>query len=269
MSYAPNFASERLLPGPPFRGCGLSADWVATDLATLGESSRRPDGQLKGTPWRRGDLQRGWKAFKKVPDSNGIPDTGDAIRIHRAMFPDLPDMEQLSTRDWRDVVSALDDKMAVSIAVRLSALPAASSMRQYTSADHQVVLYGRKRGTTTRVDPMHQQSNRYSGDTVDLGDVRAAAEAIENGLILAWVYPIEGWTAEELLWDRLQRRIRNIKDRAAETEQALEARIRALEQAQPVNCKPLVDNARAATTEKEMVELIAWADGRRIGIVQT
>ena len=43
MNYAPNFASEKLLAGPPYLGCRLSADWTATDIATRGESSRRDD----------------------------------------------------------------------------------------------------------------------------------------------------------------------------------------------------------------------------------
>lgn len=258
--YAPNFASERLLTAP-YKGCGLSSDWAATDLATLGESSRNPNGRLKLAKARRADLRRGWRAFKAKPDSNGIPDTDDLIRIHAAMFPGLPRPTEVRTRDFDDITAMLDDDMAVSIAVRLSALPASSDMRDYTSADHQVVLYGRTGSKTTRIDPMHRHSLTYTGDSVRLADVRTAARAIAGGLILAWSYPIGEWTDAARLRRRKERRIAAITSEASRTEKRLRARIAALETTMPPSDE--VKNARAAGRESAFVQVLGSVSAMR------
>ena len=263
MRYKPNFASERLLPGPPYKGCGISSDWIATDIATFGESSRLPTGRTKLKKARTADLRRGWRAFKAKPDSNGIPDTNDLERIHAGMFPDLPQPSQLFTRDMREVIEALDDGYALSIALRLSALPPSSDLRRYTAADHQVVLYGRKGGTTTRVDPMHRHSLSYTGDPVSLAEVEKAAKAIENGLILAWRYPIGGWTAEALMRKRKNRRIGVIEDQAARTETRLRQRIRELEATVPPDCADEISNARAAGRESAFVQVLESVQAMR------
>jgi hypothetical protein len=198
MSVLPYFASEKLLSGfdgqPPFKGCGLSADWAATALATDNESAF-VKGRPKGKAHRTADLKRGWRAFTRVADSNGIPDTGDMGRIHAAMFPGLPQPTAFNTRDFAEVIERLDRDFAISIALRLSALPASSPLRKYTSADHQVTLYGRRGPDTRRIDPMHDHSDKYIGEMVPLAHVKTAARAIEGGLILTWLYPIGGWTA--------------------------------------------------------------------------
>jgi hypothetical protein len=198
VSVLPYFASEKLLAGfdgqPPFKGCGISADWAATALATDNESAF-VKGRPKGKAHRTADLKRGWRAFEKVRDTNGIPDTDDAVRIHRAMFPDLPDPAQFRTRDFAEVIDRLDRGFAVSIALRLSALPASSPLRRFTSADHQATLYGRRGEQTRLIDPMHDHSDKYIGEMVPLSHVKTAARAIESGLILTWLFPIGGWTA--------------------------------------------------------------------------
>jgi hypothetical protein len=224
MSVLPYFASEKLLSGfdgqPPFKGCGLSADWAATALATDNESAF-VKGRPKGKAHRTADLKRGWRAFTRVADSNGIPDTGDMGRIHAAMFPGLPQPTAFNTRDFAEVIERLDRDFAISIALRLSALPASSPLRKYTSADHQVTLYGRRGPDTRRIDPMHDHSDKYIGEMVPLAHVKTAARAIEGGLILTWLYPIGGWTEAALRTERLRREIRD----AGILVRALESRV--------------------------------------------
>jgi len=263
MRYAPNFASEKLLPGPPYKGCGVASDWIATDIATFGESSRQASGRIKLKTARTRDLKRGWAAFKARPDSNGIPDTDDLERIHAGMFPDLPQPVQLKTRDFREVIEALDDGYAISIALMLSALPASSSLRAFTSADHQVVIVGRNNAKTTRLDPMHGHSLTYTGDPVLLADVETAAKAIEHGLILGWLYPRGGWTAESLLRKRKNRQIQLIETAAGATESRLRRRIRELEATTPPDCEAEIANAKAAGRESAFVQVLQSVQSMR------
>lgn len=101
--YKPLLWSEKLLsvlPGqPPYLGCGVSSATHGVDLATAGEFSLLGNGRKKGKAARTNDLKRGWRAFLKVADSNGIPDTDDYIRIHRAIAKGYPDPQKLWTRD--------------------------------------------------------------------------------------------------------------------------------------------------------------------------
>ena len=207
--YAPNFASEKLLAGPPYLGCRISSDWIATDIATRGESSRRDDGRLKLKRARTKDLQRGWRAFatQQPADSNGTPDQGDVRLIHGAMFPDLPDPILIGTRDWSEVWEMVGE-YAVSLALRLRDVRPGSPLRKYTSADHQMVLYERGGGKAHVLDPMHAHSLTYQGVWAEQEDFRAGARGIANGLIVAEAYPAGEWTAEALMRKRKNRRIR-------------------------------------------------------------
>ncbi len=232
MSVKPWFWSERLLEGfggqPPFKGCGISADTTGTTLATDNEAALNGAGRFKSKAQRTEDLRTGWRAFTRVADSNGIPDTGDMIRIHRAMFPNLPDPDQLHTRDWSEVVDRLDAGFAVSIALRLSVLPASSPLRRYTSADHQFTMYGRKGDRTQRPDPMHVHSDSYVGEWVPLAHVREAAKAIEGGLVLTWLYPIGGWTQAKLRTAQLRDQLGEARTRLATLEARIDEKTRIL-----------------------------------------
>ncbi len=224
MSIRPMFDSERLLEGfdgqPPFKACGISAGVTGTNLATTNEASIIR-GWPMGKALRTARLKTGWRAFEKVHDSNGIPDTDDAIRIHRAMFPTLPDPIQVQTRDRKLVRHHLDEGNALSMAFRLSALPARSGWRQYTSADHQMTMWDLVNAKVTRQDPMHPHSDKYRGERLSLDEGLDAAEAIENGLILYWLYPIGRWTQARLRTLELQEDNQNLAAKVATLKIAL------------------------------------------------
>lgn len=233
LKYEPLHWSETLLsvlPGqPPFLGCGVSTAAEGIVMASAGQYGFMPDGRLKGKAARTNDLKRGWKAFKAKPDSNGIPDTDDYIRIHRAMAPKgMPDPEKLWTRRRADIEEALDGDMFISIAVRLSAVRGTAAAR-YTTADHQMGIWKRSpKGKTKRIDPMHPYSyDKYHGDWIDLDDVIKAAKAINDGTMLCWLYPIGGWTQEAAL-QRTVRRVRAQRNEANATIAARDVEIAAL-----------------------------------------
>lgn len=276
-AYRPNLYSEWLLPQRPLIGCGISTICHADDLATLGEFTTRPDGRDKGPGQRKQDLMRGYRGFTRVADSNGIPDTDDYIRIHKAIS-DLPLPKQLWTRNWDDVMDHLKaGDVGVSIAVRLSVLGSRNTI-DHTRADHQVLIWGiEKDGQTNTMGPMRavSRTRTYHGHKSKLSEVRKAARAIEGGLILTWLTPIGGWTAEQLSLAKQQRTIatlRKARDAAQRTADNRRERIVALRQAiaelkdaNPLDCDDPIDNARAATVEREMVALIAYANDRRTG----
>ena len=262
--YRLNFHSQLLLPGPPFRGCGVASDANATDLATLGESTRNRFGATKGRLGRRKTLKQGWRAFKQVADSNGIPDVDDLVRIHRGMYPGLPDPEHLRTRDFGQVRDALDSGHAVSIALRLSALGATNPVDR-TSADHQVVVY-RRQGAYLAVGPFRPHSNRYIGHHVKLGPVEKAAKAIEKGLVLAWLYPLGGWTQARLATRASLDTVRQL--RAAT--KALEARVGrkddrlATLREDKARLRAKVAELTKTNPDDALIdELIAWLEERR------
>jgi hypothetical protein len=221
--YRPPFPSEKLLQPPPYRGCGLTSDWICYALATLGETTRKANGREKGQAAMRADLQTGWDAFEARPDDNGWIDQGDMPRIRDAMHPGLPHPALMNTTDTSRIATELKSGHAISIALKLSVLPASSPLRKYTSADHQVPLYGFKhvngKGYTKRPDPMHPVSNAYTGEWVPLADVRKAAMGF--GKVYSWVFPIGGWTAAALVTAAKDKRIDALVARKA----ALQARI--------------------------------------------
>lgn len=228
---------------PSYRGCGISTDWHATAFATLGESSVTGDGSPKRKREMARDLKRGWAAFKAQPDFNGIPDTGDLIRIHDGMFPGLPDPSQFWTTEWDDVMDIWKGRdHAISIAVRLSVLPQDQMVDPYTRADHQVLLVPDGKDGRTRIyGPMKPHSLSYRGHFGPLKEVRQAAKAIEDGQILTWLYPIGQWTRERLTAKRLNK----VHDAEMEAKNARIKRLRAELEACEIaeDCDPVVKAA--------------------------
>jgi len=200
----PLFASEKLLAGPPYRGCGISSDWHGTWLATDGESGINAIGRQKGQGGRRSDLQRGWTAFatQKPADSNGWVDMGDIPLIHDAMFgPGMPQPAGMHATPWR--VWELIGDHAVSMAIHTGAVGSADAVRRYVNAvPHQVVAWKKRTINSTRyvkiIDPMHGPSETYTGHWVKWTSLKKCALAIKdaNGSIYAFRYPIGGWTQE-------------------------------------------------------------------------
>ena len=228
---------------PSYRGCGISTDWHGTAFATLGETTVDRTGKRKDRRALTRDLKRGWKAFRAEPDSNGIPDTGDLVRIHAAMFPKTPDPIQFWTRDWSEVMDQFEDHV-ISIAVRLSALPQDQRVDPYTRADHQVLL-ARRDGDRARVyGPMRPHSMSYRGHMAPLSEVRESAKAIEDGLILTWLYPIGGWTKQRLTARKLRTRYEKMIESRDEDIRRLEAALLACEGADPEGCADKVRDER-------------------------
>ena len=227
------FDSETLLRDfdgqPPYKFCGGSSYITATNLATTNEASI-VRGWPMGKAVRVARMKRGWRAFEKRADSNGIPDQDDAIRIHKAMFPGLPEPRPIATQDRALVRNHLEQGGALSMAFRLSALPVRSRWRQYTSADHQATIWDLDHGRVTRQDPMHPHSNTYRGEKLSLDEGLDAAEAIENGTILYWLYPIGGWTQQRLRTTEFREEIADLKIKVVNLKIALGNRPPANEQ---------------------------------------
>lgn len=204
--YSPNQYSEKLLTSP-YKGCGISTACHGDDMASLGEFTVLPTGRLKSVAQRRRDLQRGWRAFKRVPDDNGIPDTDDYLRISLALAPGLPLPTQLWTRNWDDVMDHIKSGEAISIALRLSALGSSNKV-DLTTADHQVLFWGEEKGGETNVmGPMRAQRESYHGHKAPLAQIREASKAISGGQILTWLYPIGGWTQEALALEEVATKV--------------------------------------------------------------
>lgn len=268
--------SETLLKGfanqPPYRGCGLSTDCHGTGMATLLESATRPDGRLVGKAARTATLKRGWRAFLKVADSNGIPDTDDYIRIHRAQFPGTPDPVQFKTRDFDQVVAKLRAGYALSIALRMRALGSPNSV-DFTTADHQVLIWGTpKDGEVWCMGPMRPHSDEYAGHRAKLAEVRKAAVAFQvdiaatGGQVLTWLYPIGGWTQAALKTQKLRADLRALSSRNTKLEARLvnkDATIADLRAQLEAGSDPDCSNARAAAREQALVQAVDAVDALR------
>jgi hypothetical protein len=181
------------------------------------------------------------------------------------MFPDLPQPILVQTRDFSEVWDLIGE-YAVSIALRLTAVPAGSPMRKWTSADHQMVFYRTRNGDEARgMDPMHPHSLSYTGTWMPRAHIVGAAKAIEGGLIICELYKAGAWTAEALV-----RRRKNVRIALLEAEaEKREKRIKSLK-AQLANCESelpecdvLVTNAKAAAHESTHVQSIEWHEARR------
>lgn len=235
------------MPGPPFRGCRISTDFYCTAFATLGESTIAAVGGEMNRAAIKSLLNRGWAAFKRAGDENGIPDQGDIDDIHGAMFPDLP-MPRLATLDFDDAWAAVGDSV-LGIALRLSVLEPSDPLRQFTSADHQLCLFDRANDQGAVVDPMGpiggDGKSRYWAKK---SSIRKAALAIGNGRVVCELYPMGGWTAETLGTRRLraasavdEETIRRLR---RERNQALAA-LKVCQDGTPPDCAPLISAARA------------------------
>lgn len=248
------FASERLLAGiggqPPYKGCGISSDWHLTAMASAGESATNAHGHTKSKAERKEDLAHGWRAFKALPDSNGIPDTGDMLRIHHAMFPRYPNPTQFESRDFSGVIDLLDGGHAFSIALRLSVLGATNTVDQ-TTADHQVTMFRRKGDVVTVMGPMHLQRDSYHGHEAKISEIRQAALAISKGTVLGWYAGIGDWTQKALETDDLTRML----DSATKRIKDLTGKLRDCQQGQPT---PPPDCDQAVGAERQaIIDLIA------------
>lgn len=197
-SYRLLFYSEKLLPrvNGLYTGCRIASTANGYALATLGESTLTRTGRTKGKAARRADLLRGMKGTGEPtrPSYNQSHVAGMA----QGMYPGLPQPQPMNTRDW-GVVTAKLDAYAISIAVKLSALPPSAELDDYTRADHQILIWGKWGSETRAVDPMHEHSDTYIGDKVPLAEVRKAAAAIDDGLYICELFPRGQWTAEAML----------------------------------------------------------------------
>ncbi len=210
--YRPLFASEKLMAGPPYRGCRISADYTGTALATLGESTMNDIGRLQGKGGRRAILQRGWRAFatQTPADSNGWIDQGDIDEIRDGMWGDAYPMPEVLHADFAWLWERLRTH-GVSIALNLAAVPASDALRRYVGpVPHQVTLYRDEKDVVRDVCPMHAHSDTYRGHPVRKASVRKASLAIagSNGKAFAELYPIGGWTAERLMREKKNRQIK-------------------------------------------------------------
>jgi len=209
--YLANHFAERLVNN---RSCRLGAGATGTDIATLGESTRNASGYLKGRHGRRRILQRGWDAFLRTGDSNGIPDQNDVIVMHRAMFPGLPDPAVIQTRDF-DSLWRKHGAFAISWALDLRAVPADSVLRKYVNpVPHQMTTY-QYRNVIRVVDPWKQHDPSYHGLSHPRlrSDIRKAARAMAGGLIFAELYPVGQWTEAARVAAAKDERIDEIKQR--------------------------------------------------------
>ena len=236
MKLKPLNASEKLLAGPPYRGCGISSDWHGQWLATNGESGINRYGRQKRRDARRDDLQRGWDAFASQvpPDPNGWVDQGDVPLIRRAMWGDdceQPFIGQLSLDEvWQKI-----GRYGVSIALNTAAVPATDAIRDYVGGvPHQVLAW--RKGTPGGVRkvriicPMHPQSDAYIGHWVEWESLKTCALAIQdaNGRAFVILYPVGKWTREALrrasqaaTIARLRQRVSNKDVRIARLRSAL------------------------------------------------
>lgn len=276
MSIKPLFASEKLLAGPPYRGCGISSDWHGTMLATDNEAGQNRYGRQKGKAARRRDLQRGWRAFESKYDDNGWVDRNDIARIHAAMFPGLPQpTPYISTPAW--VWDRIGGN-AHSIAIDTGAVGASNAIRRYVGpVAHQVVAYKRKTVNGTRwvkiIDPMKGQSDLYTGHWVKWASLRKCALAIKgsNGRVLGFRFPVSKWTREAQMRQRKNDEIVQLNAKHLERVKLLRSRIAAKDteitalEAQLIECREDVGDA---AVEAVLDELHVWEEEQRTALTR-
>jgi len=285
MTFRPLFASEKLLAGPPYRGCRVSSIYHALGLATNGETALTSSVRTHGKAARTAALKRGWAGFTKGDPGDTWPDRGDVLNIQHAMVgTDLPDPAiSWVTTDW--AWERIGD-YAVSIALNLAAVPSSDALRKYVGAvPHQVVLWQRKITDGTRwvkvIDPMHPHSNLYIGHWCKWASIKKSALAIQdaNGRMFVELYPVGGWTAERLMAqkknaqiDTLGRTIDRKKERIGDLESTVA--MRELEvarltldltecEATVPDCADEVENAKAIGRESAFVQVLQSVQSMR------
>ena len=256
----PLFASEKLLAGPPYFGCGLSADFFGQMLATDNESGLNKWARQVGQGGRRATLQRGWRAFEQQipPDSNGWVDQGDIELIRRAMWGADCEQPFIGRIPLSEAWSLIGD-YAVSAAIDTSAVPASNAIRRYVGGvPHQVVWWKKKTVAGKRMVkhmcPMHPPSNNYTGHWVRWADATKCAKAINGaqGEVFVILYPIGDWTAEQQLREKKNRQIAAVKDNLATVTMQRDAVVEALRECEE-NCGPCdeqLDAQRDAILER-------------------
>lgn len=240
----PLFASEKLLAGPPYFGCGLSADFFAQMLATDNESGLNKYARQMGQGGRRATLQRGWNAFKRqVPaDSNGWVDQGDIELIRRAMWGKDCEQPFIGRIPLSEVWESIGD-YAVSAAIDTGAVPASDPIRRYVGAvPHQVVWWKKKKVNGRRMVlhmcPMHPPSDSYQGHWVSWASATKCAKAIKGAQGEAFVilYPVGDWTAEAQLRRKKNRQIASVKADLQTAETQRDALAQALAECEEGDC---------------------------------
>jgi hypothetical protein len=261
--YRVPFTSERLLPAIPgvgFNGCRVASAYMASAIATAGESMTTPQGTLKTPALRAHDLHRMRKA-------TGEPQRDSFNTSHMADFQralGLPTPER-----WTGTFEELwDDDAAFTIAgdpshiAGASTLEALAAERGWTGASHELVLLPGKRSTHgTVMDPMRSQAGTYHGDRIPKAELRQfmqSADLDAGGKPVAERYVPGEWTAEAMTRRRMAARIDSIEDDAARTERRLRERIEQLETGN-TDC----GNPIAAALERERVTIRDLVDARR------
>jgi len=230
MTIRPLNASEKLLAGPPYFGCGLSADFLCQMLATSNEAGRNKWQREMGTGAKRRTLQRGWDRFEQQipPDSNGWVDQGDIQLIRRAMWGQDCEQPFIGRIPLDEVWEAIGD-YAVSAAIDTGAVGAGHPIRRWVGAvPHQVVWWAKRvvKGTkmVKHYCPMHPPGKRaYSGHWVKWQDAAKCAKAIKGSAGQAFVvlYPIGDWTEANLVRQRKNTVIRQQREAIVENERTI------------------------------------------------
>ena len=229
MNIRPLYASEKLLAGPPYMGCGLSSDFFAQMLATDNEAGQNKYSRQMGQGARRRVLQRGWDAFsQQVPaDNNGWIDQGDIELFRRAMWGKDCEQPFIGRLPLDEVWAAIGD-YAVSAAIDTGAVGARNPIRKYVGAvPHQVVWWKKKTADGVRrvkhMCPMHPKSDGYTGHWVKWQDAARCAKAINGSAGEAFVvlYPIGDWTEANLVRQRKNTVIRQQRETLVEKERTI------------------------------------------------
>lgn len=264
----PWFASERW-GSAPYRTCRVSADFHATMVATDNEANLNDFARPRGKRGREKVLRRGWKAFldQTPADANGWADQGDVIRIHRAMFPGLPDPKLGSSKDPSRVLDLIGPN-AVSLAIDTSVLPPTDAVRRYVGAvAHQGVAYEVRTRDGRRevkwIDAMHPPSDTYTGHWVLWSSLVRGARAIGGSNTFYFeLYPAGQWTDAALEEANWQSVVMRKNDRITRLKADLEA-----EQKETAALMEQLDECRSdcgdGATEALLDDLEEWIEERR------
>lgn len=209
----PFFFTELNATGSINLACGTATGANCTMVATSNEGNLSGKGRHRGRGGRLALVKKGWKAFttQDPPDANGWADQSDVIRMHRAMFPNLPD--PTVTREAPGDVWEAIGPYAVSIAVDMGKVPASSPARRWVNGvPHQGMAWKRKiiggEKWVKWVCPMHPASDTFTGVWVKWGQLVKGAKALDTGgEMFIDLYPAGEWTAEARMREKKGRKI--------------------------------------------------------------